>query len=124
MKKYLDEFQKYPVFGKSIEKYIIKYRYIPNLTFMEIGKIIGDNIENIDIAQLKEIFLLVEEGVSSKDDHISTIMATHLLEAFYNSISGKDCYSIYKKYLGENSCNYIEAYFLKPWGNETKFQDS
>ncbi|GAB6853309.1 hypothetical protein [Asaia astilbis] len=116
MNKYLEKFRKYPSIADQIEKSIIEHEDVPDLVFMDIGRFIGENVEKISATQVREIFILIENGVSSEDEIVSTVMATHLLEAFYNALCRIDRSSNYARYVGGKSREYIEAYFLTPWG--------
>ncbi|WP_251881777.1 hypothetical protein [Achromobacter sp. Marseille-Q4954] len=56
--------------------------------FSILGKGIAENFAQLSSSSRSRIFHLIEEGMNSPDDELSTAVATGLLEALDNSISG------------------------------------
>jgi hypothetical protein len=81
--------------------------------------ILSKNWANISEKERKEVFLLTEKLMNSNEELVQTVVATGFLESLLHAASrGIIDYQELKKYFGEGSQKFCEAYIAFSDGNQ------
>ncbi|MFA5490909.1 MAG: hypothetical protein WC284_17145 [Candidimonas sp.] len=57
------------------------------IAFAELGQSVFENFETLGPARIQEIMAMIEEGIASDDDELSTAVATGFIEAVVGQAS-------------------------------------
>ena len=82
--------------------------------YSDIGDILFSDIDKIDFNICVIIFDIIEKGINSEDEYLSTAIATGLIEAMVNrSDEDENRWKQVEKFLGKESKEYAQAW--KEW---------
>lgn len=73
------------------------------VAFAEIGHAIVDKIDALDSDAQQAAFQMIEEGISSDDEQLSTAVATGLIEAIVGRSADRGSFPEFLAKLGQNS---------------------
>lgn len=80
------------------------------VAFAEVGHALVDEIAILDNSAREAAFLMIEEGISSEDEQLSTAVATGLIEAMVGHAAKRGSYSEILALLGSNSRLHAKAW--------------
>lgn len=78
------------------------------MVFADLGRFLCSNFQKIRKTEKENIFIVIEELISSNDETISTNVATMFLEAFINCWMDSGFEKEYRDFLGTNSLLFLD----------------
>lgn len=83
------------------------------IAFSEIGQALVDEIAFLDNVTLQEAFSMIEDGVVSEDEELSTAVATGLIEGMVGFAAEKGAYHQLLTLLRPNSRSHAQAWYTE-----------